>query len=639
MTNPSPKVAIIIPPLSNSTFNLLGPLLLNDFLRKNKIKVDNINLNKEILNYALSKNVLKKKISMIKEQIKKEKSQENIQYLNYISGILNHTQKNCSFFKKRMEGNQSLINALFDIVTFDINLYYVRDDLFSDEEIKNFLKQPKGKVKLLEETLIKLVKRKKIHKKYDFIGISIPHGDLLVYSLLTAKIIKKLNKKIHIGLGGSAITLTPNNSLEYWKRKGIIDSYTKFEGEISLMNIFKKLWPKKIKFKGKQGIDINSRLINYLPYARKKQNFVPILHSQGCYYNKCTYCTCKKLYSDNLLKIKKPEKLIKEIKNLHNKYGKKAFLLINESLHPNQAKKISELILKYKLKITWLSYLRIDNNFSLDILKKMSSSGFQGILGMESANNRILCLMKKGYTKKDIRIFLDNCAKTNLRINQLNIISNFPSTSFKEALETINFLKKFKKIINYVALQFFGLDVNSEIWRNLSKYEIEPIYPIKKNGGRNMMNTINYKDPKGMSKKELNKIQQLYSQFNKELGRDFMYPGILDNIKNIYSWNQLKEDLKCKLSKKRFVLMKLQAKSMTPFNFVDLYSRKFYRVDNSFLKIFKKMPDDKFFSISSFIEESCNPKSTWKTIKYMIENVFFENIKVNNKKPNGLKNV
>lgn len=610
------KVAIIEPPFNNYTF--LGSNLLFNFLIKNKIKVDQINLNKEILYYFLNLKFLIKKRKYLEKNQEKD-NQDQIYYLNYIL-------KNKKFLKERIKKDYKLFNAIFYYLLQDLDVHINCD--INNKKLRELINNPTKEIIEIKKILTKIILRKKINKKYEFIGITIPHGNLFIYSLIFAEIIKGLNKKTHICIGGSVVTLLDDSILKYWKNKGVIDSYVKYDGEIKLLRLLKKIkTKKKANTNNLSKIDINSQRIYKINDMTNSE--IRILQSKGCYYNQCAYCDYVNLYNCKSTIIKDPKILFDEIKNIKSRYGICNFYLVNECIQPDQAENISDLILKNNLKIRWTSYMRVDNRFTEEILKKMRDSGFEGCLGLESTNDRVLKLIKKGYTKKMITKFLDKCLKINLIFKQVNIILNLPTTTFKEARAVFNFLEKYKKIIKFINYMDFKLTSTSQIGNNPQKYGIKILDNSRKSTfSRGYLNQIEYIDNKGMSKEELNKVKNLYYNLNKKQIEYFCYNGILRKIR---TFDFKKMDIKYKLLKKRFILV-----SNSLFNFIDIYNRQKFLVDDFFIRILKVIPNNHDYTLSKLIKRFSKDenKEVISIIKEMIKNQFFEEVGIIRKNKN-----
>lgn len=87
----------------------------------------------------------------------------------------------------------------------------------------------------------------------------------------------------------------------------------------------------------------------------------------------------------------------------------------------------------------------IKNDFASRLKYLEKSSIINGSL--ESGSNRILELMKKGFTQEEFLSFYDEINALYKKALQLNIISGFPTETIEDCLETVEVLKQVKPLM------------------------------------------------------------------------------------------------------------------------------------------------------------------------------------------------
>jgi len=143
----------------------------------------------------------------------------------------------------------------------------------------------------------------------------------------------------------------------------------------------------------------------YLPLANqyKRKPATNIVAIRGCPYN-CTYCSSHSMFGRKI-RFRSPENVVAEIRHLTEKYGIKEISFWDDTLTINKQwlKRLCDLIVREKIGITWSCYGRV-NTVDLELLKKMKKAGCWNIFyGLESGNQDLLNLIKKGTTLEQIR--------------------------------------------------------------------------------------------------------------------------------------------------------------------------------------------------------------------------------------------
>jgi len=169
-----------------------------------------------------------------------------------------------------------------------------------------------------------------------------------------------------------------------------------------------------------------------------------ILTSRGCPYN-CVYCN--KLIFQRKFIMRSAENIIKEIIYLKNTYGYQDFHILDDLFTCNKERVVEfcNLVIKNKLDIKWkcANGIRV-NTVDLPLLKLMKKSGCYMLnYGVESGNQRILNLMRKGQTLQQIR----NAVKMTKKAG-INCGCCFMFGNLGEDTQTMNQTLEFAKELN-----------------------------------------------------------------------------------------------------------------------------------------------------------------------------------------------
>lgn len=347
-----------------------------------------------------------------------------------------------------------------------------------EEEIKRnlslYLEDKAIKEKSIFKTLNKDVK--KIDRfKPDIVGFSILLKSQLVYSLALSKLIKKRNKKIKIIFGGASLILDNLSDIDKLvSNNNIVDFIVGGGGEYHLLSLLKNIRKTKLKIRkneGKSRLEMPFALScfpNYSDFKLKEyfisKTILPIHIAKGCSWSKCTFCQAAS--SGPKFIAKKINKIIKEIKFLKKEYNTKSFYFIAPEVPVFLLKKISEALIKSKLKIYYSIYARPVSSINDDLLKKLYKSGCRLInYGVESFTQRILNLMGKGTRTGEILDLLKRTKKAGIKTYCWYIVG-FPSQKEKELENEMAIIKKNSQYIDLLGCHTFFLKKHSLMYSN-----------------------------------------------------------------------------------------------------------------------------------------------------------------------------
>ena len=299
-------------------------------------------------------------------------------------------------------------------------------------------------------------------KKAELIGISAV-TPLIANAIKLANLIKdKFPEKI-IVLGGPHPTLLPKETLDSCKN---IDYIVKGEGEERLNWLIEYLEGKRSKenldgiyFKKNGGtIDLpqKSRLENLdlllfpardlVPIEKyskflesRKKPATTIITSRGCPFL-CTYCS-KPIFG-RLCRERSPENILEEIVFLKEKYHIKEVIFYDDTftLNRERVKKLCQLLIEKRADISWKCETRV-NLVDEELLQLMKRAGCYLIgYGIESGNQKILDVLKKGITIAEIEGAVQMTRKAGIEILGYFMLG-IPGEGEKEIRETIKFAK------------------------------------------------------------------------------------------------------------------------------------------------------------------------------------------------------
>ena len=275
-----------------------------------------------------------------------------------------------------------------------------------------------------------------------------------------------------------------------------LDAICLSEGEEAFVNLISSIEAKSnvndfsgLGYRHKDGaiIDGADRLLipdlNKIPYAdytnfylqKYTKKLLPISTSRGC-INRCVFCNESVHWRK--YRARTAKNIYDEISYQLDKHPQIETFWFNDSLINGDIAMLNELcdfFIGNKMKIKWGGQTMIRREMDKDLLYKMKEAGCESIsYGIENGSNKILKLMRKGYTSELAhQVILDTYA---VGINSVfNIIIGFPGESEAEFEENKEFIKKSMKYIGNIALNMLLLLKDSYLYNNLAEFNILPI--------------------------------------------------------------------------------------------------------------------------------------------------------------------
>lgn len=603
--NSNNKFLFIFPPLWTIAGPHLALPILVSQLKNNGFNAKAADFNIDFINYILTEDYINKSLETIKKQyfileqnknsfLDKNDSEENmiltykynklkqtLENFSYIDKLSSYADKIHKIFKnpdyfynyKNLIEAQYFLRKIINICSLAYLPSYVETDLNYENKFMTLNYTDIKRVVFDESQNMFLdfykTKLEDIKKQdYSYIGISIGAFSQLVGGLTLANLLKT-HTKAHINIGGiffyevtEGLEKNPEffdlfaDSVSYNEgEKSIVELAKYINEEISIEKVHNLIYKKDNKVivnpLGKQVMLSQISNPDYSDYDFTKyfspEPILPLQTSRGCYWNKCTFCDQS---YHRTYKVKKIVDLINEIKEYKEKYNASSFDIIDESIHPKFLDKFCDALAENNLKIKFKMCSRFEEEIDYTLLKKAHKAGLKSILwGFETGNERIHKLINKGVNFKNRLKILKMTNKVGIS-NLIFSFYNFPTETYKEAMDTLNFFVKNHEYIQMPRFTYYSLFPASSVMKNPDKFKI-----VVSKKYEDFSTVRNYSVEGGMNARERadiqDKFQEILTKYYKN--KIFIHLPVFEH-EHILLYNDrynLKSLKKIRLKKKR----------------------------------------------------------------------------------------
>jgi radical SAM superfamily enzyme YgiQ (UPF0313 family) len=334
---------------------------------------------------------------------------------------------------------------------------------------------------------------------YDLIGLSLPAWEQLVPALTIAQCMREqVGTSAHICMGGNYVTRlvgTWGNAVHPYTE--LIDSFSVFEGEMSLLRLVETLaGPKDLskvpnlvfregdQLRRTQGESMNVNAVpppdfDGLPLGKYlvPEPVLPLFTSRSCPY-KCSFCTIP--YASSEFRQRSADNVARDLEVLQQKYRASLFTFVDETLTVPSLSGVARAINERGLKLYWYGETRFHRRFDRSLARELFRSGCRKLqFGLESYNQRVLNLMKKGVKVEDIQPNIEACLSEGIAVH-LFTFTGFPGETEAEARSTYEFAQRMLELsrsvynnpYSSVGSGAFNLEVYSDVYLHPERYGV-----------------------------------------------------------------------------------------------------------------------------------------------------------------------
>ncbi|HXV67664.1 MAG TPA: radical SAM protein [Nitrospira sp.] len=337
-----------------------------------------------------------------------------------------------------------------------------------------------------------------VNDRPDLIGVSITATSQIIPGLTLCRLIKEVAPELHVTIGGSIFTRLVDNIRRCPGLFELADDIVVFEGETALLELVNQLAGKKDFSKvpnlihrqnGKVTVNqpFYSENVNQLPAPNydgfplgrylSPEPVLPIQFSRGCYYKDCAFCALTLDHQN--FRQKDPGRTIEELEWLKQRYGAQYFFFTDECFALSPTKRLCQQMIEKRLDVKWTCEMRFEKNLTRELLTSMRDAGcLKIVFGLESFNQRVMDLMKKGIKQEWVRRIAGDCVDLGIAVH-CYIIVGFPTETEAEAMETMSFIVENSKLHDSYGFScqpcLFDLEKEAPIMSDPGEYGIRRI--------------------------------------------------------------------------------------------------------------------------------------------------------------------
>ncbi len=292
-------------------------------------------------------------------------------------------------------------------------------------------------------------------ESYDVIAFSATNAFQLASALFIGQALKRARVRAHLVLGGHAVSLAGSNLVEDKELSGCMDSVVLQGGA----DVFSRICRDFVAQRARRVYTAHDIQIGFddkgfptdKPYELVLQRDIDDLYlsphqvfsiysALGCSFGACTFCGSNRENADYV--PRQIAVMLDEMQSLKQRYGITRFNICDNNFDPNRARYFCDELEYRQESFSWQCTSRVYNTLDPALLRRMRRNGCVLMnVGLESANDRILRLMRKGYTVEHAEQVMFNMEESGMPIHTY-VICGFPTETEAESQNTLIFLKK-----------------------------------------------------------------------------------------------------------------------------------------------------------------------------------------------------
>lgn len=287
------------------------------------------------------------------------------------------------------------------------------------------------------------------------VGVSVSADTQLIAAMTVAAIVRELRPDVHITMGGNFITRVVGRWTDRNPFFDLVDDFILYEGEDAIVALCESLFgdgrsdvpglvratadgltlarPRDVRLDSLPAPDFDDYDLHaYLAPGP----VLPVLASRSCAWD-CAFCSIP--FASNRFRHRKATAVADELEHLSERYGTRTFMFVDEIMTQRTLREVGAELVRRDSDLRWYGETRFAKGLTPDLADLLYRSGCRRLdLGLESYNQRVLDLMRKGVDVNDVAPNIDALLGAGVPVH-LFCMTGFPGERPDEAERTARF--------------------------------------------------------------------------------------------------------------------------------------------------------------------------------------------------------
>ena len=218
--------------------------------------------------------------------------------------------------------------------------------------------------------------------------------------------------------------------------------------------------------------------------------------AHGCYWGKCTFCDISLDYIKTYHSVR-ASLICDRMEQIIQQTGESGFHFVDEAAPPALMRDLALEILRRKLCVTWWTNIRFEKSFTRDLCTLLKASGCIAVSGgLEIASDRLLKLIQKGVTVKQVAKVCHNFSESGIMVHAY-LMYGFPTQTKQETIDSLEMVRQLFEtgVVQSGFWHQFALTAHSPVGMKPGEFSVKI---INNKIGSFANNDLIYTDPTGV---------------------------------------------------------------------------------------------------------------------------------------------
>jgi len=512
------RVALVYPPSCDPTAPYLSVPTLAAWLRANGVEVLPVDANVEAWEWLLTRHRLEQLAARIESRLASLDAQPSLSHEDQLAyAALSAARDDAAaapaaiedalavlrdrtgrrFYDPRayaqavatVDAAQRVVSAAHHPLSVDFVAYRTPFSLLSAEEMARDAAEGRDPFR----DYFRELARRLVREGVGLVGISVAFPGQVQPAYSLAYALRELAPGVHVTVGGPALTqmLLRLEGERLEKALGPFSSAVVYEGEFALLSMVRALERGEDPAAGGRvirGTTVEDMSIlpppdfDGLPLDRylAPELVLPYDPTRGCYWGVCTFCHYG-LAEVGTAKYRErpPEAVLDHLEALQKRHGTRVFYFSQDVFSPRIATRIARGIVQRGLDVKWGTDMRPEKALGEERCRELVAGGqISAALGVESASPRVLSLVDKGIPIEAVESAIVNLSRAGVAVEAM-CFSDFPTESYREAMETVRFVQARGDDLSLFILGRFDLTHGSLVAQRPGDFGIAEVWGVE----------------------------------------------------------------------------------------------------------------------------------------------------------------